>query len=314
MYFEIEDYRPDITPVGRAISWREGVLLSIIAHMALIIIILALPDLLPAGFAAKPVAAVAKAEPPMQFVFMQPRVDTPSPRPPDRGEFSDQNRVAQAPQRADRPTNPLPFSRGNSPERTQTVPRGVPRGQGPGPDPAEGEQAANHPQNPAPSAEDTTPALRLPPEFTAGYAGHSLAAGGALGDALSNLQRYVETQQFDNPNGGGGEPGASIQFDSKGVEFGPWLRRFIAQVRRNWFIPYAAMTSTGHVVVTFNVHKDGSITDLSVAGPSPVAAFNTAAVGALSGSNPTQPLPPEYPSDQAFFTVTFYYNEDPPAR
>ena len=24
MYFEIDDYRPDITPVGRAISWREG--------------------------------------------------------------------------------------------------------------------------------------------------------------------------------------------------------------------------------------------------------------------------------------------------
>ena len=27
--------------------------------------------------------------------------------------------------------------------------------------------------------------------------------------------------------------------------------------------------------------------------------------------NPTQPLPPEYPSDKAFFTVTFFYNETP---
>ena len=26
MYFDFEDYHPDITPVGRAISWREGVL------------------------------------------------------------------------------------------------------------------------------------------------------------------------------------------------------------------------------------------------------------------------------------------------
>ena len=33
MYFDFEDYRPDITPVGRAISWREGVLLSIIVHL-----------------------------------------------------------------------------------------------------------------------------------------------------------------------------------------------------------------------------------------------------------------------------------------
>jgi len=83
-------------------------------------------------------------------------------------------------------------------------------------------------------------------------------------------------------------------------------------VKRNWLIPYAAMTMQGHVVVTFNVHKDGSITDLAVVGPSPVGAFNNAAYGALQTSNPTKPLPPEYPSDKAFFTVTFFYNEEPP--
>ena len=83
-------------------------------------------------------------------------------------------------------------------------------------------------------------------------------------------------------------------------------------MKRNWFIPYAAMSQKGHVVITFNVHKDGSITDLSVAGPSPIDAFNNAAFGALAGSNPTQPLPPEYPADRAFFTVTFFYNETPP--
>ena len=33
----------------------------------------------------------------------------------------------------------------------------------------------------------------------------------------------------------------------------------------------------------------------------------------LSGK-PTEPLPPEYPDDKAFFTVTFYYNESPPGR
>src|SRR5207245_1172569 len=83
--------------------------------------------------------------------------------------------------------------------------------------------------------------------------------------------------------------GPEIQFDTKGVEFGPWIRRFIAQVKRNWFIPYAAMSMKGHVVITFNVHKDGAITDLSVVGPCPVDAFNNAAFGALSSSNPTQP-------------------------
>ena len=55
----------------------------------------------------------------------------------------------------------------------------------------------------------------------------------------------------------------------------------------------------------------GTITDLNVVGPCPVDAFNNAAFGALSSSNPTQPLPPEYPADKAFFTVTFFYNESP---
>ena len=45
--------------------------------------------------------------------------------------------------------------------------------------------------------------------------------------------------------------------------------------------------------------------------PSNVDAFNNAAYGALVSSNPTVPLPAEYPSEQAFFTVTFFYNEDP---
>ena len=54
-------------------------------------------------------------------------------------------------------------------------------------------------------------------------------APGALGDALRNLQRYVQNETFNNPQGGQDTPGASIQFDTKGVEFGPWLRRFVAR-------------------------------------------------------------------------------------
>ena len=42
---------------------------------------------------------------------------------------------------------------------------------------------------------------------------------------------------------------------------------------------------------------------------STVTAFTNAAFNALKLSNPTLPLPPEYPADQASFTVTFHYNE-----
>jgi TonB family protein len=140
----------------------------------------------------------------------------------------------------------------------------------------------------------------------------SRPAPGTLGEALRNLERYVQNETFHNPQGGVTDPGATIQFDTKGIEFGPWLRRFVAQVRRNWFVPYAAMTFRGRVVLQFNIHKDGRITDIAVVSASDINAFNLAANNAILGSNPTEPLPPEYPDPMAFFTVTFYYNENPP--
>src|SRR5262245_43583667 len=121
MYFDLEDYRPDVSPVGRAISWREGVLLSIIVHMAMIILLLVGPRFLPDNTAAR-ARAIALAEQRAEqqntrFVFVQPRVDTPAPRPPNRGEASDKDRIARAPERAPNPKNSLPFARGNTPER-----------------------------------------------------------------------------------------------------------------------------------------------------------------------------------------------------
>ena len=58
------------------------------------------------------------------------------------------------------------------------------------------------------------------------------------------------------------------------------------------------MTFRGHVVLQFNIHKDGTITDVAVVRPSEIDAFNRAAFNAILGSNPTEPLPPEYPDDK----------------
>jgi TonB family protein len=310
MYFEFDDLRPDITPVGRAISWREGVLISIIVHLAMLVFMLVAPRLFPYDANAARARALLlqqQAEQAPRFVFVQPRVDLPAPKPPARAQDSDQDRIRRSPEQVN-PTNPLPFSRGNTPEGVEQIPQETPRGRGPAPEPAAGQQAENNP--PPETAETQLPAPK-PPTPQIGANGRAATPGGALGDALRNLQRYVQHDQLENPQGNG-QFGPEIQFDTKGVEFGPWIRRFIAQVKRNWFIPYAAMSMKGHVVITFNVHKDGSITDLTVVGPCPIDAFNNAAFGALASSNPTQPLPPEYPSEKAFFTVTFFYNETPP--
>jgi hypothetical protein len=139
-----------------------------------------------------------------------------------------------------------------------------------------------------------------------------LLSDGLLGGTLRDLGRYVRRESFGNVYGDTDRFAPWIQFDTKGVEFGPWLRRFIAQIRRNWFIPYAALSMHGNVELTFYVQRDGTMTGLAVRRPSAVDAFTNSAFNALKSSNPTRPLPAEYPDDQAFFTVTFYFNESPP--
>ena len=307
MYFDFEDYRPDISPVGSAISLREGVLLAFIAHLLGVIALLLTPRLFPEDMNAKAARVLAAQEQRLReqarFVFVQPRVERDVPKAPDRGEASDRDRLARSPERANKPTNPLPFSRGNSLERVD--------------EPSRQREAAAGAPDPAPNTlkvPESQSAMQLPSSRPAasqnGANGRNATAGGSLGDALRNLQRYVQHESFEN-QGGTGQFGPEIQFDTKGVEFGPWIRRFIARVKSNWFIPLAAMSMKGHVVITFNVHKDGTLTDLAVVGPCPIEPFNNAAFGALTASNPVAPLPPEYPADKAFFTVTFFYNESP---
>ena len=127
---------------------------------------------------------------------------------------------------------------------------------------------------------------------------------------VEKLRQYAEQAIDSAPTSTDYSP--FIKFDAKGVEFAPWIRRFVAKVKRNWFVPALAMSLQGHVVVTFNVHKDGALTDVTLVGPSQVDSFNAAVVNALVASNPAEPLPAEYPTEKAFFTLTFFYNERPP--
>ena len=220
--------------------------------------------------------------------------------------MSDIDRRARSVERAPDPRNPLPFSRGNTTERIDASPDPKPT------PPAAGEAAPTQPQPQA----SPLPAPDGPNGFARSQEPQrpSNTSSGILADAIKNVQKYAQKEGFVNLQGGQNQEfGPFINFDSKGVEFGPWIARFVAQVRRNWFIPMAAMTMRGHVVVTFNVHKDGRITDVTVAKPSPVDAFTLSARNAILATNPTLPLPPEYPDDRAFFTVTFFFNENPGA-
>ena len=247
MYFEIDEYRPDITPVGRAISWREGVLLSIIFHLVMVIVILLFPRFFPfdqqsrAGSRRASAAADAKTPP----VSCSCSRATTWPRRNRRRAPSLPTRIGwrSAPERAPNPDEPAAvLARQFAGACRSTTAAGAGAG-----------RRARRPTRRRGRKRGTTAKI---PETLIGAAIHGASPGAAradgrqrravrLGDALRNLQRYVPREQFDNPGGNGGSFGPEIQFDTKGVEFGPWIRRFIAQVKRNWFVPYAAMSMRG---------------------------------------------------------------------
>lgn len=317
MYFDFWDNRPDTPRLSSPMTPREKGFATIIIHLLLVILILAWPEIpfvkeaearRQQELAELEAAKLEQREQP-RFVFMQPRVEMRA-TPPPRAELSDLDRRAASVERPPDPRNSMPFARGNSPEKMDAplVKGPVSPAEPPTAPPAAGAEA--EPARELPPLAERPNGLPLPQPNTEKPL--SRGSTGVLADAIRNVQKYAGQETFNNPQGGAPDQNfPSIQFDSKGVEFGPWLRRFVAQIRRNWFIPYAAMTMKGHVVVTFYVHKDGRITDLTVMKPSSVDAFTNSAYNALAASNPTIALPPEYPDDRAFFTVTFYFNETP---
>jgi len=325
MYFDFEDHRPDTPILDRPLTRLEQMLLTVIAYLLIVIGLILYPRL-PFVKAAE-AARLQKLEVQRkqqqqdnlrdraQFVFVQPRVEVETKVPPKLAELSDRTRRAQTIERAPNPKNDVAFSRGNSAEKIvddatrervqPSEPRSAPANADNGN--ANGGQRAEPNALTLPTAPQAT-IVRNEPSRNPMLGG---PAPGVLSDAIRNVQKYSQGESLQNVQGNG-DFGPSIQFDTKGVEFGPWLRRFIAQIRRNWFVPYAAMSLRGHVVLGFKVHRDGSITDLQVLKPSAIDAFTKSAFNAIKSSDPTVPLPLEFPDENAPFIVTFYFNETPP--
>lgn len=311
MYFDFEDRRPDTPILERPLTRLEQILLTIIAYLLIVIALIVYPRLpfVKAAELARKQALERQRElleaqrEPMQFVFAKPKVELQ--RLPDRPKYlSDESHRAQTIEKAPVPKNDNPLSRGNTFDKT------IADASKPQPEQPQ-QQTAPAPSSPNAMALPTTPQSTIVRNDPGKNPILENRQPGVLSDAIRNVQKYSQGETLQNVQGSG-DFGPSIQFDTKGVDFGPWMRRFIAQIRRNWFVPYAAMSLRGHVVLSFNVHRDGTITDLQVLQPSAIDAFTKSAFNAIKLSNPTVPFPNEYPDEQGRFIVTFYFNETPP--
>ena len=282
MYLDLEDYRPDTPRVSRAISVREGILISLLAHAIGVIVWLLMPP------APRSASLDSVSEDPVRYVQVMPaqmpEVARTRPKPPDQSP----------PAKADATPIPTPSPQPDKPAAAPTE-RPV-TGDRPAPVPTSAPTSPTVPDIPTKVASDPSPSLTRPTT--------------SMGNSLRNLQQFLQTQSVNTDSGDAQDPNnADIKFDAKGVDFNPWLRRFVAQIKRNWLVPQAAMMMKGHVVIQFNVLRNGTITDLRIVQTSGIPPFDLAAFNSLKLSNPTLALPTEYPDDKAFFTVTFHYNE-----
>lgn len=120
----------------------------------------------------------------------------------------------------------------------------------------------------------------------------------------------------------------TVSFDTAAIDWGPYARRMLQVIRRNWIdrLPPAALSGLrGVAVVNFRISRDGSVSNVSLVdsyGVRPnargsaevtegIRPFETTAVGAIEGSD-LPPLPDIFEEPDVGVTIAFYYNLRPP--
>lgn len=182
-------------------------------------------------------------------------------------------------------------------------------------------------QQQQPMAANTNPnALQLQQMQQAQPKKNPFAIQGSPGSAIQQAVR-AGNRGLDS---GGGVPGfgagvggskvfgnAEILSDTMGVDFDPYMKRVVNDVRMNWYslIPESAMPpflKKGNVMIEFVILPDGSISGMNVVQgfSSGDVSLDRAAWGGITKSNPFQPLPKEFKGPYLRLRFRFYYNPD----
>ncbi len=299
---------------------RETFLLSVIAHLLVVLLVITQPDLF-----RRALEEVGVSQPRPQDVTLLyqppelPEVETP----PDTPVLSDRNRRAQPgveeppPPLEYRPPVPPPLPPGflerEMEERAMgELPEiGLPEFPETSDDPPE-ERAELEPVQP-PETTPTEAKLTLlqivPPSRGTDAILKGMAKERASGGGGRSFQGGFPSTGPQNPNLY--IPGPQILSDTMGVDFHPYLLRMLALVRRNWYavIPVIArLGRQGRVVLQFSILRDGSVPDLILAEGSGTRSLDGAALASIQLSNPFPALPQEFPGEDIRMQFTYLYN------
>jgi TonB family protein len=113
--------------------------------------------------------------------------------------------------------------------------------------------------------------------------------------------------------------GVDVLSDMRGVDFNPYLRRILADIRRNWIplIPEEArppLNKQGETLIRFTIMPDGRIAAMSLDGSTQDTAIDRAAWGGITGVGQFPPLPANFKGPNLELRIDFLVNKTPPNK
>ena len=290
-----------------------AVLVSLIVHSLLVVYVVR---------AYHPVAARQVAPPMVRYVELMrqdPRqfVEAPGKKvtsAPASAPFSNANRKASMPE----PTGSVPTQRPGEGGAIWSPPaQAASRARQAAAEQAA--QAAQQKADPQQSADaqpgsSSSLAFRKPVQQSSAVDWHSaIKQVGATGSSGA--------RGMDVGGAGGGEKGYAesgpLSFETQWYDWGDYAESMVSRIRVNWYghmpeqIRYGLK---GVVTIRFTIHRDGSLSDVTILQSSGIPPYDAAAKQAIELSSPLRPLPADFPNPTERVTCMFYYNMEIPAR
>jgi len=138
---------------------------------------------------------------------------------------------------------------------------------------------------------------------------------GDVTDVIRTRQGFAILKVVDcGPTTGVGGTSRTVEVlsDTRGVDFGPYIRVIRKRIEANWYrqVPQPAETRTGDVTIEFVIARDGKPGNLHLVASSGDKVLDTAAQEGVTQSAPFPPLPNQYTGSYLALRLHFFYNPD----
>jgi TonB family protein len=239
---------------------------------------------------------------------------------PLHAPMSDANREAAMPH----PTGDRPTTRPG--DGGMYVPHNAPGAQAPSPAAPQQQASAPAQQQPQQQAQN----IQLPDDANGRTfiyrptQAHAAATGINWQGAIREMGKVASLgagQESLDLGQNGGEKGFAkdgpISFESSWYDWGEYAESMVSRIRVNWYNNMPQIIRTGMrgvVFIRITIHRDGTITDVTILSSSGVPPYDFAAKKAIELSSPLNPLPKDFPNDTERVTFGFFYNQEPPNR